>query len=92
MKKILFFAFYLVSSVLFAQKTLVSGPMLGYVEHREALVWLEVATDIKTVSIKFRQQGKPETTKTSVYNGSLNQAYNPIKIRLTELDMNTAYN
>ena len=91
MKKILFFAFYLVSSVLFAQKMLVSGPMLGYVEHREALVWLEVATDIKTVSIKFRQQGKPETTKTSVYNGPLNQAYNPIKIRLTELDMNTAY-
>lgn len=74
-----------------AQKALVSGPMIGYIEHREALIWLEVAPEVSKVVIKYQENGKPQTLKTVIYDGSLGKKYNPIKVRLEELDMNTAY-
>jgi alkaline phosphatase D len=76
---------------IFAQKGIVSGPMLGYIEHREALIWLEVAPEVTAVSIKYQEQGKPQSLKTAVYEGILGKRYNPIKIQLEELDMNTVY-
>jgi alkaline phosphatase D len=73
------------------QRTLISGPMLGYIEHREVLIWLEVSPDVKKVQLRYRQQGKPETEKIMAYTGPLSMTYNPIKIRLEELEMNTVY-
>jgi alkaline phosphatase D len=39
--------------------TLVSGPMLGYAEHREVLVWIEVAK-AHSVSLTYWQEGVSE--------------------------------
>ena len=67
MKKIFFLPILFFQFQLFAQQMLVSGPMLGYVEHREALVWLEVTPSVKTVAIRFQEKGKAETTRTIAY-------------------------
>jgi alkaline phosphatase D len=83
--------FAIIFFTLNAQKLLVSGPMLGYIEHREALIWLEVSPSVKTVSVSYKKKGLPATSKTITYNGSLGKRYNPIKIRLEEMEMNTAY-
>ncbi len=74
-----------------AQNPLIAGPMLGYVEHREALIWLEVPPPVKNVSIRYFQEGKPETAQTANYKGSLGMPYNPIKIVLSSLEMDTPY-
>jgi hypothetical protein len=93
MRKLLFFVgvFMALPYFGFTQKLLISGPMLGYVEHREALVWLEVSPDVKKVEIRFQKQGRPETTKSVFYKDPLSMAYNPIKLRLENLDMNSTY-
>ncbi len=36
-----------------ATKKLIAGPMLGYIEHREALVWLEVVNTVADVGINY---------------------------------------
>ena len=41
---------------------LISGPMLGYVEHREALIWLEVE-DSTTVVLTCWPEERPEERK-----------------------------
>lgn len=91
MKNICLVIFSFLSFYLAAQKSLISGPMLGYIEHREALIWLEVAPDVNKVAIKYQQQGKTQTAHTIQYAGVLGKKYNPIKIRVEELDMNTVY-
>ena len=91
MKNVILTVFLLLSLSLQAQKALVSGPMMGYIEHREALIWLEVAPDVNKVVIKYQQQNKPQTAQTIQYEGLLGKKYNPIKVRVEELDMNTAY-
>ena len=55
MKNILLFTLlvspFLTPSV-FGQNKLISGPMLGYIEHREALIWLEAPTGLESVALK----------------------------------------
>ena len=47
-----------------AQKTILSGPMLGYVEHREALIWYEVRTDItNSFSVRFKKKNGNDTLR-----------------------------
>jgi alkaline phosphatase D len=93
MRKLLFFVVFFISLsfVGFSQKLLISGPMLGYMEHREALIWLEVSPEVKKVEIRFQKQGKPETAKSVFYKDPLSMVYNPIKLRLENLDMNSTY-
>ena len=43
--------------------TLVSGPMLGYSEHREVLVWIEVE-GADSVSMTYWKEDGPDTIKT----------------------------
>ena len=74
-----------------AQKKLISGPMLGYVEHREALVWIEVGKEVKTAEIIYWKSGKKEDFVSVDYEGKLGQAFNPIKFVLVALDINTTY-
>ncbi len=42
--------------------TLVSGPMLGYQAHREALIWVETK-DATNVTLSYWLAGKPDTAK-----------------------------
>jgi alkaline phosphatase D len=79
--------------MLHAQDTslLVAGPMLGYVEHREALIWIEVAPAVTSIQLKYFKKDNPATVNTITYKGQLGEDYNPEKIVLQNLDMNSNY-
>ena len=92
-KKVLLLTFISISLFTNAQNKagLVSGPWAGNVELRNATVWVEVTPAVKTVSVKYYAEGGTEN-KTVTYNGELGKEFNPIKIELNGLDMNTTYN
>ncbi len=74
----------------------VSGPMLGYVEHREALIWLEVTAACQRVEVVYFPIGKPTKKQTAVVDMSQylpvqNAVSVPIKVVLGPLDMATEY-
>ncbi len=75
----------------FGQNKLISGPMLGYIEHREALIWLEAPSGVESVALKYRIKGKPETEKDAFNMQMSGSKYPTVKFVLEELDMNTEY-
>jgi alkaline phosphatase D len=70
---------------------LISGPMLGYVEHQEVMICMEVASDVKAASVYFNERSIKDKTYKADYTGALGKQFNPIKIELTGLKMNTIY-
>lgn len=70
---------------------LVAGPMLGYVEHREALVWLQVTPAVNTIDLKYFPEDQPLLANTIHFKGILGEFFNPEKIVLENLAMNTSY-
>ena len=74
-----------------AQKKLISGPMLGYVEHREALIWIEVGKEVKSAELKYWKSGKTSDFIRQTYDGKLGRPFNPIKFVLVALEINTTY-
>ncbi len=74
-----------------AQNKLISGPMLGYIEHREALIWFEAPPTVESVMLKYRVKGKPETEKEARNLQMSGANYPTVKVVLEELDMNTEY-
>ncbi len=94
MRKILIFsAFLLIIS--FNSKAqlsgIISGPMLGPVELRDAKVWLEVSPEVKSVSLVIQKKGDPKIIKTIPFKGMLGNDFNPISFTIGGLDMNTTY-
>lgn len=83
--------FFITFSTINAQNALISGPMLGYSEHREAMIWLEVSPKVEEVSIAYWKSGEPDKQQLVCYKGELGKTFNPIKIVLTALDMGMAY-
>jgi alkaline phosphatase D len=83
----------LISLSLAAQnkKTLISGPWAGNVELRNATIWAEVTASVKQVVVKFAPVDKPLQQVTIPFKGTLGNDFNPIKIELNGLDLNTAY-
>jgi alkaline phosphatase D len=92
-KKYLLLLFLVCTVAVSAQtKTgVISGPMLGYVELRNAMVWLEVAPSVKKVEIKYYEEGGMTMLQTQVYRGELGKDFNPVKFELNGLKMNTTY-
>ena len=82
-----------------AQPRIISGPMLGPVELRDAKVWLEVSPEVKSVVLQYhtvRNLNNPDVrikpvTKSVQYNGELGKEFNPITITVGGLNFNTAY-
>lgn len=72
-------------------KLLISGPMLGYVEHREVMIWLEVSSEVEAVAIDYWEKEHPDEIETHFFDEALGFDYNPIKIALGGLKMNTEY-
>lgn len=70
---------------------LVSGPMLGPVELRDAVIWCEVSPEVNNVSIRFWKKSAPLNSRTVEYKGELGRDFNPVKFVLGGLDMNTTY-
>jgi alkaline phosphatase D len=83
-----------VSQLLWAQQKngLVSGPWAGNIELRNAVIWLEVAPEVKTVAVQYNQVAVKAAAKLVTYKGALGNAFNPIKIELNGLNPNTTYN
>ena len=55
---------------------IISGPMLGQVELRDAKMWIEVAPSVKKVQLVYKK--KAGAVKTVDYKGTLGQEFNPI--------------
>jgi len=89
---------FFICSNLFAQsnKGLISGPMLGYVEHRSAMIWAEVGLDVNVIQINYWEKGKKDSFQ-SVYPSGIdaeamdNTPFYPVKFELNDLKMNTTY-
>ncbi|HYV92544.1 MAG TPA: alkaline phosphatase D family protein [Chitinophagales bacterium] len=71
---------------------LICGPMLCNVTHREATIWLEPTSLANSVQIKCWKKEDVSSAKTFSYKGITGNDYNPLKILLTNLDMNSEYN
>ena len=65
MKNVKFFSFFALTFLslnAFAQNSVLSGPMIGYVEHREVLIWYEMKSDLGgLVSLKFKKANSIDT-------------------------------
>ena len=68
-----------------------SGPWAGNVELRNATIWAEVTAAVKTVAVKYFPQRDPGLSKTVQYKGGLGNEFNPVKIELNGLEINTGY-
>ncbi len=94
MKYVLFLtSFIAIIKFLPAQDTtlLIAGPMLGYIEHTEALIWLQVTPRVKEIEIRYWKNTDPSDKKSLKYNGKLGESFNPEKLVLRNLEMNTTY-
>src|SRR5687767_12388033 len=74
-----------------AQELLTAGPMLGFVEHRSALIWCEVSPEVKKATIRYWESNNSEFYYELDYNGSLGNPYNPVKFVLPKLKMDADY-
>lgn len=79
-----------ISITALCQSRVISGPMLGPIELRDAKIWVEVSPEVKTVSLQFNKKGSP-INKTIVYKGVLGNDFNPVIFTVGGLDVNTTY-
>ncbi|MEO5945774.1 MAG: alkaline phosphatase D family protein, partial [Chitinophagaceae bacterium] len=86
----LFIFLILFSFSAITQPRIISGPMLGPVELRDAKVWLEVSTEVKKVSLQYKKENTL-SVKTIIYKGELGNDFNPITFIIGGLDFNTTY-
>jgi len=93
LKNSIIFLFLLLNLTVIAQNKqgLVSGPWAGNVELRNATVWVEVTPAVKTVEVKYVEDNRKLLAKTVRYKGELGKDFNPVKIELNGLDINTTY-
>ena len=88
--------FFLLSTFLFlriallAQPPVVSGPMLGTIELRDAKIWFEVAPSVTKATLKVNKKGE-STARYISYKGSLGNEFNPITFTVGALEPNTTY-
>ncbi len=91
--------FLVITTGSFAQNKngIVSGPWAGNVELRNATIWVELTPDVKTVAVKFAAIN-PDKKATGLesgtikFKGELGKDFNPVKIELNGLKINTTYN
>ncbi len=91
MKKTFVATIVFIFSIYYLHAQVVAGPMLGQVELRDAKIWLEVAPEAKSVKLVYNKKGETSKAKTITYKGELGKEFNPIKITLGGLDVNTTY-
>ncbi len=98
-KKLLVVLLLVIKTAAFAQNKngIVSGPWAGNVELRNATIWVEVTPEVKSVAVKFaavNSDKKAAGLESGIikYKGLLGAAFNPVKIELNGLKINTTYN
>jgi len=86
------FLFICIHCIAQNKKGLVSGPWAGNVELRNATVWVEVTPLVKSVEVKYFYVDNDISEGSVVaYKGELGREFNPLKIELNGLRMNTTY-
>ncbi len=90
--KVLVIGFMLIAFRGYAGSPLVSGPMLGYVEHREVMIWLETEPTVDKIAIDYwvSENGEADT-QTVAYKKPIKSPFNPVKVPIPGLEMNTTY-
>ena len=88
-KTLICILFYFLLLSVHAQK-IVSGPMLGPVELRDAKIWVEVSPEVKSVSLQYSKKGS-SSRKTINYKGVLGHDFNPVCFTVGGLEPNTSY-
>lgn len=83
--------FLLLLPVFTTAQKVISGPWAGNVELRTAEIWVEVSSVVKKIELKYHAVSEPSKIITKKYSGSLGNEFNPLKIELNGLQMNTAY-
>ena len=73
-------------------KPLISGPWAGNVQIKTATIWAEVNSTVKKVAVQYYLTNNAAVKKTIAYKGELGKDFNPVKIELTGLEMNSKYN
>ncbi len=96
MKQLITILFLIVNLNGFSKDTqnfplLISGPMLGYVEHRSAYIWCEVSQEVKHASIRYWEYSNIDFFYEVDFTGPLGNPYNPIHFELPNLKMNMHY-
>src|SRR6516164_1667892 len=92
-RKLLIVCFCALLSSAQAQQSelIVSGPMLGQVELRTALIWIELSPRVKTASIRYWKKSEPQQISQQDFNGVLGREFNPVKFIIGGLEFNTSY-
>jgi len=70
---------------------LVSGPMIGYVEANEVLIWIEAEAFVRTVELNYWEKGKDRKKKKLLLENELTDQTQPIKFTISKLEPNTVY-
>ncbi len=83
--------FCFIIQMCFSQNKLVSGPMIGYCEHREVLIWLETMSNVKDLEIKYHPIGKSEIMVNIRKNIQSSERYNPVKLVIDNLEPGIEY-
>lgn len=73
------------------QPRIISGPMLGQVELRDAKIWVEVSPEVKSLSLQCNKKGDTKNAKTFLYKGELGNEFNPVQFTIGGLEFNTTY-
>lgn len=67
-----------------------SGPMVGYVEHRTAKIWIELQSDID-VQLKYWRTGAPSTIQTAFPNHHRRFNFHTIIFDCVNMDFGSMY-
>ena len=99
MKKLWLIFFFIPIQFASAQElpkgAIISGPMIGQVEMRTATLWLQVSTDVSSITLMYWKEGHMDKSwLISINSPQLKESlteFNPIKFDLKDLDFNTRY-
>ncbi len=91
-----FFLLIVMTAAAQIKSGILSGPWAGNVELRNATIWAEVTADTKSVAIKFNAVNGDKNASglesgTVLYKGELGKDFNPVKVELNGLKVNTTY-
>jgi len=82
----------LFTNLCFAQKPqIIAGPMLGYVEHREVELWLEVSRNTPRVTIVFHPTNNPKLIRKIEKYPDFSNGFTTLKIVLDNLEPGLEY-
>lgn len=87
--------FLLIATILFFTKAdifsqIKSGPMVGYVEHRTAKIWLELQSDVD-VQLKYWKTGVPSSMQTAFPNHNKRFNFHTIIFDCVNMDFGSMY-